>query len=101
MMVGRDVVMRVPRVETDPGRVVLRVNGVGLDDDTGRTRLSDITFTLREGEILGIAGVDGNGQCELAGVVTGMLSATRGEILLMGEEVENLSPLEFKRRAGE
>jgi simple sugar transport system ATP-binding protein len=63
-----------------PGDVVARIDGVTVIDERGRTRLDDVTLDVRAGEVLGIAGVEGNGQRELVEVVTGQRDPTRGAV---------------------
>jgi simple sugar transport system ATP-binding protein len=98
MMVGRDVVFRVAREPLEPGEEVLRVSNLSLRRSDGRNALSDISFAIREREIFGVAGVDGNGQQELVEVLTGLQHQTTGEIHMDGELVEHLSPGEFTWR---
>ncbi|MCD6363058.1 MAG: ABC transporter ATP-binding protein [Synergistetes bacterium] len=90
MMVGRDVVLRVKRREkVTPGKVVLEVKDLEAYSDKGLKALRGISFSIREGEILGIAGVAGNGQRELAEVLSGLRKASAGKIILDGENVLN------------
>ena len=100
MMVGRDVVLRVPRQRLEPGRPVLEVRDLSLVDANGRARLAGLSFAVREREVLGVAGVDGNGQSELVAVLTGLLRPTSGQLWLDGARVASLSPTEFARRSG-
>ncbi len=90
MMVGREVVLRVKRRErVDFGDVVLEVKGLEAYSDKGLKALKGVSFSVREGEILGIAGVAGNGQRELAEVLSGLRKASSGMVLLGGEDVLN------------
>lgn len=97
-MVGRDVVLHYKREKNEPGRPVLELQGVSALNDQGRVGLKNVSFSLREGEILGIAGVAGNGQRELAEVLAGLRWVTSGQILIDGEMVTNLSPREITGR---
>ena len=100
MMVGRDVVLRVERPRVDRGDVALRVRGVGLHSD-GRAILDDIDFDVRRGEVLGIVGVDGNGQSELVQVLTGLVSPDEGEIVFHdNQEPDVLTPRAFIELGG-
>ena len=92
MMVGRQVLFRVQRTAADPGGVVLTVRNLNALDNKGLTALRDITFDLREGEILGIAGVEGNGQSELVEVLTGLRRARSGRVELNGRVISNFTP---------
>ncbi|MBU0702774.1 MAG: ABC transporter ATP-binding protein [Chloroflexi bacterium] len=91
LMVGRKVIFRVQKKQQQPGDVVLSVNGVSAENNKGITALKKLSLQVRSGEILGIAGVAGNGQSELAEVITGLRPCT-GEITINGEEVSNHPP---------
>ncbi|MDS0293844.1 ABC transporter ATP-binding protein [Halogeometricum luteum] len=91
MMVGRDVLTeRRPR-ERETGPPKLGVEGLSVDGDRGRERVSDVDLTVHEGEILGVAGVQGNGQTELVEAVTGLRSASSGRITFDGDDVTDAS----------
>jgi simple sugar transport system ATP-binding protein len=90
-MVGREVVFRLEKQPREPGELVLDVQEVCAENDKGLQALEGVSLQVREGEILGLAGVAGNGQRELAEVITGMRKCTRGRVLLNGEEVSNRS----------
>ncbi len=98
LMVGREVLFRLERKPREPGAVVLELQDVHADDDKGLPALRGLSLTIREGEILGIAGVAGNGQRELAEVVTGLRKVKSGHILIRGEEVTNKPPREIIAR---
>lgn len=99
MMVGRDVFLQIDRPERLRGDVVAAIRNLGYVSETGRPLLNGLSLTLYSGEILGIAGVEGNGQTELAEVLTGLRPATTGEIAVAGRRIEAGSPEEL-RRAG-
>ncbi len=84
MMVGRDVVLRVPRLRLEPGDPVLEVRHLSLADSTGRPLLRDLSFEVREREVLGVAGVDGNGQQELVEVLAGLTRPASGAFTVHG-----------------
>jgi len=88
MMVGRNVRLKVDKAERTPGSVVLDVKNLSALDNRGTTRLRDVTFDIREGEIVGIAGVAGNGQSELLEVLSGIRRRAGGEILLGGAPLD-------------
>src|SRR5262249_13976064 len=71
-MVGREVLLRVEKPPSTPGAPLLEVSGVTVVDDRGLTKVKDVSFTVHAGEIVGIAGVDGNGQTELIDALTGL-----------------------------
>jgi simple sugar transport system ATP-binding protein len=87
LMVGREVLLTVEKGPAAPDGIVLEVEGLQL-----ATTLRDVSFSLRAGEILGIAGVEGNGQTELVEVLAGLARQERGSIRFLGEEVGRLSP---------
>jgi len=89
LMVGRTVQFRVEKEPQPPGDVVLAVEGVSALNDKGLPALRSISFEIRAGEILGIAGVAGNGQPELAEVITGLRRCTAGRVLLRGQVISN------------
>ncbi len=82
MMVGREVLLRVDKTPAHPGPVVLRVEDLHAESDRGLEILQGVSFEVHAGEILGVAGVEGNGQSELVEVLTGMRQATSGKVLL-------------------
>lgn len=82
MMVGRDVLLRVEKTPAQPGPVVLQAKDLCAKSDLGLDVLHDINLEVRSGEILGIAGVEGNGQSELIEVLSGMRMATSGQITI-------------------
>ncbi|MFN8233129.1 MAG: ABC transporter ATP-binding protein [Actinomycetota bacterium] len=97
LMVGREVVLRVERPILEPGEVVLEVEGLSLER-AGRRVLSDIAFTIREREVLAIAGVDGNGQQELVEVLIGLVHPSSGSIRIGGEDATSIGPRGFASR---
>ena len=97
LMVGREVVFNVARRESKPGKPVLEVNYLTVLDDPRLEAVSGLPMTVREGEILGVAGVDGNGQAELAEAITGLRSAASGRINVSGMDVTGISVARRKR----
>ena len=95
LMVGREVLFQLDKPPVKPGKVVLQVENLNALNDKGVPALRDVSFTIREGEILGIAGVAGNGQKELVEVITGLRPATSGQVLIDGEDVTNKAPREI------
>ncbi len=87
LMVGRKVSMRVAKGPAEPGAAVLEVDGVTVRDRKGVVRVDDVSFTVRAGEIVGMAGVSGNGQSELLEAVAGIRGVTAGEVRIQGERV--------------
>lgn len=89
LMVGREVVFRLEKNPIKRGEKLLEVNDLHTLNDRGLPALRGVSFEVYEGEILGVAGVSGNGQKELAEVLTGLRKATRGRVSLAGEDLTN------------
>jgi len=87
LMVGRKVLLRVDKTPAQPKHQVLEITGLNVVDDAGVVRLKDVSLSLRAGEILGIAGVAGNGQSELLEVLGGYQSAT-GSVRVNGAALD-------------
>ena len=98
MMVGREVVFELKKKEAKPGEVVLLVKDLWVKDDRGLDAVKGISFELRRGEILGIAGVQGNGQRELAEALAGLRPVVKGRVILEGEDITNLPPYLIYRK---
>jgi ABC-type uncharacterized transport system ATPase subunit len=92
-MVGRDVVFHLDKKPATPGEIVLHVDSVHAENDKGLQALNGISINVRAGEIVGLAGVAGNGQRELAQVITGLRKCECGQIFLNGEKITNRSAL--------
>jgi simple sugar transport system ATP-binding protein len=92
MMVGRDVITHWDKPATQAGTPVLKIDNLSVSNDKGMTAVRDLSLEVREGEILGIAGVSGNGQRELAESIAGMRRASAGTIWVCGKNVTNQSP---------
>jgi simple sugar transport system ATP-binding protein len=87
MMVGREVLLRVDKAASHPGNPLLEVEGLNVYDDRGLEAVRDVSFAVRGGEIVGLAGVDANGQAELIDAIAGLRQAASGRIVLDGEDV--------------
>jgi general nucleoside transport system ATP-binding protein len=95
-MVGREIRREEAMLEGKPSdKTALEIHGVSALNDKGVLALDDISFSLRAGEILGLAGVAGNGQTELAEILAGMRKVTTGNVLVQGIDVTNASPKEM------
>ncbi|HOX11752.1 MAG TPA: ABC transporter ATP-binding protein [Spirochaetia bacterium] len=97
LMVGREVLFRVEKKSFEPGAVILELKDVRALDDRGLPALRDLSLKVRAGEILGIAGVAGNGQRELSEVITGLRPVSSGGISINCVETTNKTPLEIIR----
>ncbi|MFH1502054.1 MAG: ABC transporter ATP-binding protein [Candidatus Eisenbacteria bacterium] len=92
MMVGREVLLRVSKEDATPGDVVVEVEGLTAVGRKGTEVLRDVSFQIRSGEILGVAGVQGNGQTELVEAITGLRAVSAGRVTLGGRDVTGLRP---------
>ncbi|PSQ05528.1 heme ABC transporter ATP-binding protein [Halobacteriales archaeon QS_6_71_20] len=99
LMVGREVVLDTETPPATPGDPALTVDGVTARDDRDVVAVDDVSFAVREGEVFGIAGVDGNGQSELVEAITGLHDPDAGRIELAGTDVTDASRRE-RARAG-
>ena len=89
LMVGREVLLRVDKKPATPGEPLLQVNDLHVRDERGIERVRGVSFDVRAGEIVGIAGVDGNGQAELIDAITGLLRIGSGTVTVGGVDVTN------------
>ncbi len=92
LMVGREVILQVEKSEAHPGEPTLRVENLVVYDDRRQVAVEGVSFEVRAGEILGIAGVQGNGQRELVEALTGLRPTEGGLIQLDGQEITSASP---------
>ena len=86
MMVGRSVMLRVDKSVAEPGDVVLELEKLSVEDDRGQIALNEVSFEVREGEILGVAGVEGNGQRELVEAIPGLRGLSSGLMKIGSDE---------------
>jgi general nucleoside transport system ATP-binding protein len=92
MMVGRDVNLVVTKQPAKPKEAVLEVKNLFVRDERQNLTVNGVTFDVRNGEVLGVAGVQGNGQTELVYALTGLLPVESGEVLLLGNGIHNATP---------
>ena len=92
MMVGREVVLRVEKSQAKPKEVLLSIKNLRVSDDRKLESVRDLSLEVHAGEILGIAGVEGNGQRELVEAICSMRSRLSGEVIVKGQEIPNLNP---------
>ena len=95
LMVGRPVDLKVPKEKASPGDVVLSVENLEVLDDRNVKAVDGVSFEVRAGEIVGIAGVQGNGQTELIEGITGLSEVVGGKVTIGGKEVTSASPREL------
>jgi general nucleoside transport system ATP-binding protein len=99
-MVGRSVLLHVEKGRANPGDVVLEVKNVTWRDRKNIARVDNVSFTVRKGEIVGIAGVSGNGQSELLDCIAGITRPTSGEIIFEGKSIGQLGDPRHLRQVG-
>jgi simple sugar transport system ATP-binding protein len=97
LMVGREVLFTSRRTPQAAGDVIFAVDGLNYTDGHGRPRLKAINLQVRAGELVGVAGVEGNGQFELVNAITGLLKPTTGTIRVAGEDVTDAPILQRRR----
>jgi general nucleoside transport system ATP-binding protein len=100
LMVGRRVLLRVEKAAAKPGEIILDVRNLVWRDKKSTPRVDGVSFTVRKGEIVGIAGVSGNGQSELLDVITGIAKATSGQVIFEGEDITALNDPSILRQRG-
>jgi simple sugar transport system ATP-binding protein len=92
LMVGRSVQLRVTKPPASPGDVRLDVQGLTVANEQGKSALDEVSFQVRAGEILGVAGVQGNGQTELCEALLGLVPAAAGAVWLEGQDLTHATP---------
>ncbi len=97
-MMGREVIFRTERAEVEQGSPILQVENLSALSDKDFLALKGVSFSIHEGEILGIAGISGNGQQELVEALAGLRTAQGGKIILDGEDITHASTLERWQR---
>ena len=102
LMVGRKVLLQVDRGTSDPGEVKLSLDGLACTTPEGNRLISDISFEVRAGEILGVAGIAGNGQSELLEALAGMRAPSSGTVRILGQTItaQSHSDPQIMRTAG-
>lgn len=94
MMVGRDLEFKVDKKPLEPGEKVIDIKNIHAKDYRGVEILKGLNLNVRRGEIVGLAGVDGNGQTELVEILTGLMKGESGQVIMNGENVFNATPKE-------
>ncbi|WP_409294322.1 ABC transporter ATP-binding protein [Peribacillus sp. SCS-26] len=97
LMVGRDVVFKTVKKDGVPKEEVLEIQDLMVKDSRGVAAVNGLSLNVRAGEIVGIAGVDGNGQTELIEAITGLRKSDSGKVKLNGREIQNLRPRKITR----
>lgn len=96
-MVGRDIVLQVDKKPAKRGKVCLEAENLVYVNGIGKKALDKVSLKLRKGEILSVAGVEGNGQAELAAILTGMIKPVSGSLKINGIKIESLKPAEIRK----
>lgn len=96
LMVGRDVILTFDKKPSNPKEVLMRVRNLSVRNNQGVQKIEDLSFDLRGGEILGIAGVEGNGQSELIDSITGLNKSYKGSIYIKDTDIEKSSIKEIR-----
>ncbi len=96
LMVGREVLLTTNRLEQEAGKTVLELKGVTVFNQHKHPILKDINISIKEGQVLGLAGVEGNGQTELVEIITGLRPVNSGKIFLYNQDITGLSPRKIR-----
>ena len=91
-MVGRDVSFNVKKEKINLGEEIFEIEDLWVKDNRGVDKVKGLNLSIRKGEILGIAGVDGNGQTELIDAISGMRKSQKGKVILKGNDITNKNP---------
>lgn len=97
MMVGRDVILKIQKEKVHPKKEILAIRDLSLNSDDGRPIIRNLSFSVRSGEILGVAGVEGNGQRELSEIITGLRAFSHGEIKIEGVSIAGKTVKDIRR----
>lgn len=92
MMVGHEVNLHIQKLPADPKEVVFEIKNLTVTDNRGLNKVNDLSLSVRKGEIVGIAGIDGNGQKELVEAITCLSKSKSGTIIIAGKEIQNTNP---------
>jgi len=99
-MVGREVFLEIPKGPYKPGNEILKIENLTVRNKRGMIAVKDVSFNVKEGEIVGIAGVEGNGQSELVEAIVGLLPIEKGKIYINGKEISRANVLERRKYLG-
>ena len=99
LMVGRDVVLKIEKDDPVPGKPILEIRNLTRTNSEGKKTLNNVSFTIHAGEVLGIAGVEGNGQSDLSDCISGMAAYDSGSVILNGRDLKGMKIADI-REAG-
>ena len=91
LMVGRDVILKIEKENPRPGKPILEIKDLRRFNSFGKAVIDGVSFTVRSGEVVGIAGVEGNGQTELSEVLAGLSGFAEGDVILNGKSIKGLT----------
>ncbi|NLL71612.1 MAG: ABC transporter ATP-binding protein [Epulopiscium sp.] len=97
LMVGRDVVLKIDKEDPKPEEVVVKIKNLVKINETGKKVIDGISFDIRKGEVVGIAGVEGNGQSELSDVLCGMDTFSSGEVKINNQDIAGKTVHEIRK----
>ncbi|WMM24571.1 ABC transporter ATP-binding protein [Tissierella sp. MB52-C2] len=97
LMIGRDIVLKYDKKKNKAGKSILKINNLNCKNKEDKALLKDISFTVNEGKILGIAGVEGNGQAELIKIITGHKRNYEGEVLFKDKNVKDMTIKQLRK----
>jgi len=98
MMIGREVFLNIKKTDTSAGKKVLEVKDLWTSGEKEISKIRGISFDVKESEIVGIAGIDGNGQSELIEAITGLRAIEKGDVILDGEVITNKTVSEIRNK---
>ena len=91
-MIGREVFLNIDKAYSEAGDTILEVQDVWIPSQKETSKIRGMSLHVKTGEIVGVAGIDGNGQSELVEAITGLRKVEKGKILLCGKDITNQSP---------
>lgn len=97
LMVGREVFLNVEKEPPHLGNVMLEVKGLWTSGEKETSKIRDVSFSVHEGEVLGIAGIDGNGQSEIIEAIAGLRKVEKGKVFVDNQDVTNKTPLAIRK----
>jgi len=97
MMIGREVFLNIEKESVEVGNTVLQVKNLWTSGEKEISKVRGISFDVKQGEIVGVAGIDGNGQSELIEAITGLRKVERGNVILGGTDITNMSPGKIRK----
>lgn len=96
MMIGREVFLNIEKKQAQTGNTVLDIKDVWISGEKEISKIRGVSLEVKEGEIVGIAGIDGNGQSELIEAIAGLRKVEKGQVILGGKDITNLSPRKIR-----